>query len=167
MKRLPCLVVMGVAGSGKTTLGRELGVRLNLPFQEGDDLHPESNIEKMRSGLPLTDKDRLPWLEQCRDWLRNQAGQGGVLSCSALKRSYRDILRSSHVQLLFVFPDVPVAVLRERLRSRSGHFMKENLLESQIATFEPPTEEEHDILTVSYDLSVEEISRKIRELSDR
>ncbi len=134
-----CVVVMGVSGCGKTTVGRGLAEELGWPYQEGDDLHPAANIAKMAAGIPLDDADRQPWLEAVAAWIgqREQAGQSAVITCSALKRGYRDLLREGHESAWFAFLDVPVDVLRERLRARRGHYMPASLLDSQLATLEP------------------------------
>jgi gluconokinase len=127
------LVVMGVSGSGKSTLAQGLADTLGWPFQEGDDLHPAANIAKMSAGIPLTDDDRAPWLDRVAAWIDSHPT--GIVTCSALKRSYRDRLRRPGV--IFVLPDVPRAVLQERLAHRSGHFMPASLLDSQLDTLEP------------------------------
>lgn len=138
----PCLlVVMGVSGCGKSKLAKGLQEKLNWPFQEGDNLHSEHNIEKMSRGVPLTDEDRIPWLEKCHDWLiqSEQNHQGaGILTCSALKKSYRDILRKNiQGSFYFLYIHVPEDILLKRLLKRKGHFMPASLLSSQIETLEP------------------------------
>jgi len=133
------LVVMGVSGSGKTTVARALAERLGRTYVEGDDLHPAANIAKMRAGTPLDDTDREPWLdriaEQIGDW--EAAGVCAVLTCSSLKRAYRDRLRAGHRSVLFVHVRVDEQTLRERLARRSGHYMPPSLLTSQLADLEP------------------------------
>ena len=149
-------VVMGVSGSGKTTLGIALAERLGCAFQDADDLHPASNIEKMRSGQALTDADRMPWLEGIAAWMIEQANQGrqNVLACSALKRRYRDRMRESGCAPLFVAIDADLSIVANRLARRTGHFMSSPLLDSQIADYERPSPDE-GALFVAADLPVE------------
>ncbi|KXV25394.1 gluconokinase [Gluconobacter japonicus] len=137
------LVVMGVSGTGKTTIATGLATRLGWHFQEGDALHPQSNVDKMSAGQPLTDEDRKPWLELCRDWLSKEidAGHGAVLTCSALKRIYREQLRRD-LPVEFIHIRVDPKVLADRMTHRKGHFMPASLLPSQLATFEEPGEDE-------------------------
>ncbi|WP_100444124.1 gluconokinase [Glycomyces xiaoerkulensis] len=134
-----CLVVMGVSGSGKTTVAEGLASRLAWPVAEGDRFHPAANIAKMESGLPLDDEDRAPWLRSIRDWIgeRAAAGQNAVVTCSALKRSYRDLLRGVDASVRFVHLSGAGAVIAERLGARSGHFMPPRLLDSQFGDLEP------------------------------
>jgi len=138
------LVVMGTAGAGKTLVGRQLAAALGTPFIEGDDFHPAANIAKMASGTPLTDDDRRGWLQSLADELRaaRAAGSGAVLSCSALRRRYRDVLRSGDGTVRFVFLAVTPTLLHDRVAARAGHFMPVSLIESQLATLEPPDADE-------------------------
>ncbi|MFT8808539.1 gluconokinase [Gluconobacter sp.] len=138
------LVVMGVSGTGKTTIATGLATRLGWHFQEGDALHPPANVRKMSTGQPLTDADRAPWLALCHDWLSAQveAGHGAVLTCSALKRSYREQLRGAGLPIEFVHIDTSPAKLADRLQRREGHFMPASLLPSQLATLEVPGDDE-------------------------
>lgn len=138
------LVVMGVSGTGKTTVATGLATRLGWHFQEGDALHPPANVEKMSKGQPLTDADRAPWLALCHDWLRAQveSGHGAVLTCSALKRVYREQLRGADLPVEFVYIDTSAAELTERLQQREGHFMPASLLPSQLETLEVPGDDE-------------------------
>lgn len=133
---------MGVSGAGKTTVGHLVADRLGWAFVEGDDLHPAANVAKMAAGHPLTDSDRAPWLAavaaQIDDWLAK--GREGVITCSALKRAYRDRLRRPGV--LFVFLDAPLAEVSRRLQARHGHFMPASLADSQFAALEPPEADE-------------------------
>ncbi|MGX1548441.1 gluconokinase [Streptomyces adustus] len=131
------VVVMGVAGTGKTTIGPLLAARLGVPYAEGDDFHPQANIAKMSAGTPLTDEDRWPWLDAIGGWAHGRAGLGGVVSCSALKRSYRDRLRASAPGLVFVHLAGDRALIEDRMSHRQGHFMPTALLDSQFATLQP------------------------------
>ena len=138
------VVVMGVTGCGKSTVGIELAKLKGWPFEDGDDLHPPANKAKMASGHPLTDDDRWPWLHTVRaqidEWA--YAGSNGVIACSALKRAYRDVLDRDQPQTVFAFLDVAVPVLRDRLAHRVGHFMPATLLDTQLATLERPGPDE-------------------------
>lgn len=138
--RAPRLVVMGVSGCGKSTLGQALAGALGLPFVEGDELHPARNVERMAAGIALTDVDRQGWLEAIAQKLRNasEQGQGLVVSCSALKRRYRDLLRSGAPDLRFVHLHGAPELLAARLSARSGHYMPASLLQSQLETLELP-----------------------------
>lgn len=140
----PLVVVMGVAGSGKSTIGAALAQALGVPFVEGDDFHPAENRARMAAGIPLTDEDRYGWLHALAGRLAQArlAGTGAVLACSALKRAYRDILRAGAPSLRLVFLSGDRGVLAERLAARRGHFMPASLLESQLATLEAPTPDE-------------------------
>lgn len=133
------LVVMGVSGAGKTSVAAELVRRTAWAFAEGDDLHPEANRAKMAAGHPLDDADRLPWLHRIADWIdeREAAGTGAVITCSALKRRYRDLLRDGRPSVRFVHLLAPEALLAERLTARRGHYMPASLLGSQLAALEP------------------------------
>jgi gluconokinase len=130
------IVVMGVAGSGKTTVGRDLAERLGVEYAEADTFHPKANIEKMSAGHPLTDEDRRPWLHAIADWISDHQETGGVVSSSALKRRYRDVLRTGG-DVWFLHLDGPRELIAERMRHRSGHFMPVALLDSQLADLEP------------------------------
>ncbi|GAA3158813.1 gluconokinase [Blastococcus jejuensis] len=138
------IVVMGVSGTGKSTVADGLVDRLGWEFVEGDDLHPPANVAKMRSGSPLDDEDRWPWLRRLAGWIgeREQAGRSAVITCSALKRSYRDLLRDGHPSVWFAHVTADAALLRERLAHRSGHYMPASLLDSQLATLEPLQDDE-------------------------
>ena len=138
------IVVMGVSGSGKSTVAATLVDRLGWEFAEGDDFHPPANVEKMRSGTPLDDGDRWPWLRSLAAWIgeREQAGRNVVVTCSALKRSYRDLLRDGHPSVWFAHVTVDPDVLRARLGKRTGHYMPSSLLDSQLATLQPLEDDE-------------------------
>ena len=145
-RQQPVLVVMGVSGSGKSTVAGLLAGRLHWPLEEGDDLHPQSNVEKMAAGHPLTDDDRWPWLDRVADWIHGQvaAGQPGIITCSALRRSYRDRLRRDDAEhVVFVHLAGSRETLGQRLTARTDHFMPAGLLDSQIATLEPPGPDEN------------------------
>ncbi len=133
------VVVMGVSGSGKTTIARTLAARLGWDFEEGDALHPPQNIAKMAARHPLTDADRRPWLRAVGAWIdgEGRAGRDGVVACSALKRSYRDVLRDGRPEVCFAFLTGDSAMIAERLAHRHGHFMPSSLLRSQLQTLEP------------------------------
>jgi gluconokinase len=133
------VVVMGVSGSGKTTLAEGIARRLHWEFQEGDDLHPAANRDKMARGEPLTDVDRRPWLQAIGRWMDDRLAQGSsaVLTCSALRRSYRDQLRRGRPEVVFCHVTASEETLRERLEARRGHYMPASLLPSQLATLEP------------------------------
>jgi gluconokinase len=144
------VVVMGVSGSGKTTLAKGIAERLHWTFEEGDELHPRANVEKMSRGEPLDDDDRRPWLEAIGRWLdsRIAAGESAVLTCSALRRTYRDLLREGRPGVRFCHVAPSEKVLRDRLERRRGHYMPASLLPSQLATLEPLGDDEPGV-TVS------------------
>jgi gluconokinase len=133
------LVVMGVSGSGKTTVAEGLATRLGWHFAEGDDFHPAANVAKMRAGHALTDEDRWPWLQALAAWIgeREAAGDNAVLTCSALKRVYRQHLERGHPSVRFVHVTASPDTLRRRLEQRRGHYMPASLLDSQLAALEP------------------------------
>ncbi|MBL1069058.1 gluconokinase [Streptomyces sp. 7-21] len=135
----PTVVVMGVSGVGKTTVARLLADRLRVPFAEADDFHPRANIEKMSAGIPLQDEDRWPWLEAIGRWLRerDEAGSGGVVTCSALRRVYRDKLREASPGVFFLHLTGSEELIGSRMKARKGHFMPPALLRSQLETLEP------------------------------
>jgi carbohydrate kinase (thermoresistant glucokinase family) len=142
----PVVVLMGVSGSGKSSVAALLAGRLGWPFAEGDDLHPRANIDKMAAGDPLDDADRWPWLERVAEWIRERlaAGEGGIVTCSALKRRYRDVLRGPGV--VFVYLTGSRQQIAERLVARHGHFMPAELLDSQFADLEPPGADERAVV---------------------
>jgi gluconokinase len=138
------LVVMGVSGSGKTTVATEVARRLGWEFTEGDDHHPAANVAKMRAGQPLDDEDRWPWLRELAAWIgaHEQEGRSCVLTCSALRRSYRDVLRDGHPSVWFAHVSAPEALIADRVQKRQGHYMPPSLVPSQFATLEPLGDDE-------------------------
>jgi ribose 5-phosphate isomerase A len=144
----PILVVMGVSGSGKSTIAEELSARLGWPFEEGDSLHPDANIAKMHAGIPLTDDDRLPWLERVAAWIDGQRAKKapGIITCSALKRSYRQIIIGDRPQVRLVYLRGGRDLVAEHLAGRHGHFMPPELLRSQIETLEEPDPSEEALM---------------------
>ncbi|MFF9865633.1 MULTISPECIES: gluconokinase [unclassified Streptomyces] len=142
MQKPPVVVVMGVAGTGKTTVGPLVAERLGVPYAEGDDFHPEANIAKMTAGVPLDDADRWPWLDAIGRWAHGREGLGGVVSSSALKRSYRDRLRAAAPGIVFLHLTGERALIEARMAARKGHFMPTALLDSQFATLQPLGEDE-------------------------
>jgi ribose 5-phosphate isomerase A len=164
----PILVVMGVSGSGKTTIAEELSARLGWPFEEGDSLHPEANIAKMHAGIPLTDADRLPWLERVAAWIDGQRTkkEPGIISCSALKRAYRQIVIGDRPQVRLVYLRGGLDAMVEHLAGRHGHFFPAELLRSQIDTLEEP-EPSEEALTVDASASAEQVADTIIRLLGR
>jgi carbohydrate kinase (thermoresistant glucokinase family) len=152
----PVLVVMGVSGSGKSTVAKALAEALAWPFEEGDDLHPPANVAKMRAGHPLTDEDRKPWLEAIGRWIDGQAAKDepGVITCSALRRAYRDQIRQGRPQVKLVFLEGSRSLIADRLSHRQGHFMPPSLLDSQFEALEEPGPDE-PVIKVNIDESVE------------
>jgi gluconokinase len=144
----PVVVVMGVSGSGKSTVGEDLAVRLHAAYQEGDSLHPAANVDKMSHGIPLTDADRRPWLLAIAavidGWLERR--EAGVVTCSALKRAYRDLLIGKRDGVTLVYLDGSHELIAQRMAARHGHFMPAALLDSQFATLEPPEADESPIV---------------------
>ncbi|WP_447041888.1 gluconokinase [Streptomyces sp. DSM 118878] len=153
------VVIMGVAGTGKTTIGPLLADRLGVPYAEGDDFHPPANIEKMSSGTPLTDDDRWPWLDAIGAWADGRAGKGGVVSSSALKRGYRDRLRAAAPGITFVHLTGDRKLIEDRMSHRQGHFMPTALLDSQFATLQPLGADEAGV-AVDVSGSPEEITER-------
>lgn len=134
-------VIMGVSGSGKSTVGKLLSPLVGLPYRDGDDMHPVANVAKMSAGQPLDDEDRWPWLSDIGQWLNDQS-VGAIVGCSALKRSYRDLIRSKISGVVFVHLHGSYEVLRDRMNHRAGHFMPASLLDSQLATLEELAQDE-------------------------
>ena len=157
--KMPCaLVVMGVSGSGKSTIADKLAERLNWTFEDGDRFHPASNVAKMSAGVPLTDEDRWPWLQAIADEIDRvcKAGQQAVIACSALKRAYRDILVHGRNDVRIIYLKGNQELIASRLMMRKGHFMPPGLLASQFKTLEPPDQSEHPVIA-SIDAAVETI----------
>jgi len=152
------IVVMGVSGCGKSTIAQCLAIRLNAEFKDGDELHPASNIDKMAAGIPLTDNDREPWLQDIARYAREKAGATSicVIACSALKRRYRNILNTAG-QVIYVFLDGPRDVIASRMHKRTGHFMPETLLDSQFAALEDPRSE-NNVVSVGIEHTPEQIA---------
>ncbi|MEJ0078335.1 MAG: gluconokinase [Alphaproteobacteria bacterium] len=161
--KLAAIVVMGVSGAGKSTVGRIVAERLSCPFRDADSFHPQANIEKMSRGEPLTDDDRWPWLQAIADWIAEHraAGTTCVVTCSALKRVYRDIVtnkQSADVRLVYLKGDFDL--IETRLKVRKGHFMPPALLQSQFAALQEPAENEH-ALTIPIDATPEKIAEEV------
>lgn len=159
------VVLMGVSGSGKTTVGKLLGQELGWKFVDGDDFHPAENIEKMRSGQPLTDEDRAPWLRALRDYIDAAADQGEnlVVACSALSHDYRQYLTSDNTdEVRFVFLHGSEELIAERLAKRRNHFMPPALLRSQFEALEPPRHAVRVDITPAPEVIVENIRRELR-----
>jgi gluconokinase len=154
------VVLMGVAGAGKTTVMAALAARLGWPAAEGDEFHSPANVAKMRAGAPLTDEDRRPWLEAVAAWIgeREADGECALVSCSALKRSYRDLIRDGHDSVLFVHLVAPEAVLAARMEERRGHYMPASLLASQLGDLEPLASDEPGVV-----VPAEESPRRVAE----
>jgi len=155
-------VIMGVSGSGKTTVGRTVAERLGWRFHEGDALHPPENVAKMQAGHPLDDEDRAPWLAavaaRIDEW--RARGENGVIPCAALKRRYRGVVLGNRPDVRLIYLEGSRELIAERLAGRRGHFMPANLLDSQFAALEPPKSDEHAI-TVSVDAPVADIVARV------
>ena len=152
------VVVMGVAGCGKTEIGRQLAQQLSLPFIEGDQFHPEANVEKMRNGVPLTDADRAGWLQILVQQLQ-QHTDGAVLACSALKKQYRDLFRTNTQAPHFIFLQITETLAKQRVAERCGHFYPPSLVTSQFQTLEAPLDEV-DVCTVEADQLIEQVVKQ-------
>lgn len=154
------IILMGVTGCGKTTIGKRLAQELHWPFYDGDDFHPRANVEKMRSGIPLTDEDRDPWLATLQNLIleRLRAQQPAILACSALKQKYRDRLQVDRENVCLVFLQGDYATISARLAARKNHYMNPNLLASQFAALEEP----HDALRINIAQRPETIVSQIK-----
>ncbi len=157
------IIVMGVSGSGKTTVGRRLADALGGSFHDGDDFHPPENVRKMASGQPLTDADRWPWLKAIRSFIeaRTREDDVTVIACSALKQSYRDVLSGDEEDLVWIFLRGDYELIRERMEARSDHFFDADLLQSQFDALEAPGEEE--AIVVDVDATPDAIAEEIME----
>lgn len=161
--RIAAIMVMGVSGAGKSTVGKLIAARLDCPFRDADSFHPAANIEKMASGQPLTDEDRWPWLHAIAAWIGEHRGAGTtcVVTCSALKRSYRDLVtdhQRADVRLVYLKGDIEL--IEARLARRKGHFMPPALLRSQFEALEEPRADEH-ALAISIDATPDEIADRV------
>lgn len=152
-------VVMGVCGSGKTSVGKALAQHFAATFIDGDDLHPRANILKMASGHPLNDEDRAPWLERIGDvfFSLQRRSLSGVIVCSALKKSYRDIIRKDNEGLVFVHLVGSMDTILDRMAARQGHYMKKDMVQSQFDTLEVPGPEETDVVSVSIEQPLDKV----------
>jgi carbohydrate kinase (thermoresistant glucokinase family) len=161
------LVLMGVSGSGKSTVALELQRVLGWPFQEGDDLHPPSNVEKMRSGRPLDDADRLPWLQAVARWIdeRLAAHEPGIITCSNLKRAYRQITIGTRRGVRLVYLKGDEQVIRDRIVQRQHRYMPPTLLRSQFETLEEPGEDEHPVIVTVHHSIAETVTDLLRQLA--
>ena len=162
-------VVMGVSGSGKTTVAVLLSAALGCQFQEGDDLHPAANVQKMHSGTPLTDADRLPWLRKIADEIDGwrARGESGILTCSALKRSYRDIIIGDRPDVTLVYLKGSRELIHRRMAARHEHFMPLALLDSQFATLQEPTPDERPLTVDVGGRPAEIVTEIVRQLEER
>jgi len=158
------IIIMGVSGAGKTTIGRLLARERAWPFYDGDDVHPPANVEKMRRGIPLTDVDREPWLRTLRELIERLGAEGrsAVIACSALKQSYRERLAAGLPGVRFVYLRGDPALIRQRLAQRHGHFMPAELLQSQLEALEQP----HDAIVVDVAAPLEAIVGQITRALD-
>ncbi|ERK06440.1 Gluconokinase [Serratia fonticola AU-P3(3)] len=151
------IILMGVSGSGKSTIGAAVAREIKAKFIDGDDLHPRANIQKMASGQPLNDEDRAPWLQRLNDaaYSLNHKNESGIIVCSALKRRYRDLLRQDNDNMVFIYLKGSFETILARLQARSGHFMPTELLKSQFEALEEPEIDEKDVICVDIDTDVE------------
>ncbi|KNC88251.1 gluconokinase [Trabulsiella odontotermitis] len=158
-------ILMGVAGSGKSLIGSKIATLLSAKFIDGDDLHPAKNIDKMSQGTPLTDEDRLPWLERLNDasYSLYRKNETGFIVCSSLKKQYRDILRKGSPNVYFLWLDGDYDTILERMRQRAGHFMPVALLKSQFDALECPTSAEQDVARIDANHGVDEVVEQCRQ----
>lgn len=163
----PLVVVMGVSGSGKTTVGELLAERLDVEFADADQFHSKANIAKMAAGVPLTDDDRWPWLEAIGEWMAEHQDTGAVATCSALRRAYRDVLRRHAPGLWFLDLTGTAKVMAERIEHRGHHFMPVSLVGSQFDTLEPPDDDEQAVMIDVTQSPAEIVEEFIAALAER
>jgi len=163
------LIVMGVSGSGKTTVAEGIATRMGWLYAEGDDFHSQANVDKMASGTPLTDEDRWPWLRAIGTWIdeHERDKRSAVVTCSALRRIYRDLLREGREHIRFVYLEIPEEVLRDRLAHRTGHYMPPSLLPSQLATLEPLQPDEPGVVVHAHDNPEDSVTEALDKLGLR
>lgn len=163
------VIVMGVSGSGKTTVAKGISTVMGWEFAEGDAFHSDANVEKMRRGEALTDEDRWPWLEAIGDWISDKeaAGESAVVTCSALRRAYRDLLRRGRPHVRFLHLTAPADLIRDRMEHRPGHYMPPSLLPSQIATLEPLGDDEPGISVTNEGTAAQVLGRALDALGLR
>jgi gluconokinase len=163
------VIVMGVSGSGKSTVAKGISVVMGWEFAEGDAFHSEANVAKMRRGQALTDEDRWPWLESIGSWISDKevAGESAVVTCSALRRAYRDLLRRDRPHVRFLHVTAPPDVIRDRMEHRPGHYMPASLLPSQIATLEPLGDDEPGISVTNEGTAAQVLDRALTALGLR
>lgn len=157
------IILMGVSGSGKTVVGRALAPELNAEFIDGDNLHSQRNVDKMAAGIPLTDEDRVDWLNLIAKVGHEQAAQGTncIIACSALKKSYRDLLRNSNPSMRFIYLKGSFELIFDRISKRAHQYMPSSLLQSQFETLEEPQDNETDVLVVSIDQDIPQIVNQV------
>jgi gluconokinase len=168
--KTPCaLVVMGVSGSGKSTVSESLAARLGWVYEDGDRFHPVSNVAKMSAGHPLTDEDRWPWLEAIGAWISEKEGRGesAVVTCSALRRVYRDLLREGRPHVRFLHVTAESEVIRDRMEHRPGHYMPPSLLPSQLAALEPLGDDEPGVTITNAGSAAAVLDRALAALGHR
>jgi len=160
------IIVMGVSGSGKTTVGEGISSIMGWAFAEGDEFHPQANVDKMASGQPLTDEDRWPWLRLIGDWISEKvaAGESAVVACSALRRAYRDLLREGRPEVRFCHVSADAGLIKVRMEQRKGHYMPASLLPSQLATLEPLEPDEPGVVVSNVGTPEEVLARVMRAL---
>jgi gluconokinase len=163
------VIVMGVSGSGKTTVAEGLSIALGWEFAEGDTFHPEANVVKMSSGHPLTDEDRWPWLAAIGEWIstKEARGESAVVTCSALRRVYRDVLREGRPQVRFLLVTAPADIIHDRMEHRADHYMPPSLLPSQLATLEPLEPDEPGVTITNEGSAAEVLDRAFAALGLR